>query len=104
MAFKGDLRSKLTTRNLAIGGLVLIASGNAFSLTIWHVKLHELLANIGALILVIGVLQWLFDEESRQLLIDRVIASIGSYLDRRESLGRLGAADCVSDSKSIVSE
>ena len=73
MTFREDLKSKLTTRNLAILGIALIVAGNSFSWTTWNIKAHELLANVGALILVIGVLQWFFDENSRQQLIDRVI-------------------------------
>jgi hypothetical protein len=104
MAIKNDLRSKLTTRNLIISGIILIVASNTFSWTIWNVKLHELLANIGALILVIGVLQWFFDEESRQQLIDQIIVALANYLNRRETLDQLGVADCITDSKAIVGE
>jgi hypothetical protein len=104
MTFREDLKSKLTTRNLAILGIALIVAGNSFSWTTWNIKAHELLANVGALILVIGVLQWFFDENSRQQLIDRVISSITTYLDRREHFARLGATECVRDSKTIISE
>jgi hypothetical protein len=99
-----DLKSKLTTRNLAIIGIVLIAAGNAFSWTIANVKIDQLISNLGALILVVGVLQWFFDEESRQRLIDRINVQIEGYLAKRDNLTRLGATECTIDSKSIVSQ
>ena len=104
MTLRNDLKSKLTTRNLTIIGIALIVAGNSFSWTIWNVKAHEILANVGALILVVGVLQWFFDQESRQYLIDQLTSQIGVYLSRRDNLARLGATECTLDSKSLVSE
>jgi len=104
MTLRDDLKSKLTTRNLTIIGIVLIIIGNSFSWTVWNVKLHELLANVGALILVVGVLQWFFDEESRQHLVDQLTSQIGVYLNRRDNFASLGATECTLDSKSIISE
>jgi hypothetical protein len=101
---RGDLKSSLTTRNLTLIGIVLIVLGNAFSLTVWHVKIHEVVSNVGALILVVGVLQWFFDEESRQHLIERISAHIDGYLSKRDNLTRLGAAECTIDSKLLVSD
>jgi hypothetical protein len=99
-----DLKSKLTTRNLAIIGIVLIVSGNTFELKIWHIEIHELLSHVGAVILVVGLLQWFFDEESRQHLIDMINQRIEEYLSRRDNLARLGVAECTADSKLIVSD
>jgi hypothetical protein len=77
---------------------------NSYSWTTWNIKTHELLANVGALILVVGLLQWFFDEESRQQLIERIISAIGEYLTRRDHFHRLGATECTADSKTITSE
>ncbi len=99
-----DLKSKLTTRTLAIFGIILIFAGNSFSLTFFNVKIHEVISNVGALILVVGVLQWFFDEESRQSLIDRISNHIDKYLSQRDRLTRLGATECLTNSKMIVSD
>lgn len=96
---RGSLKSQLTTRNLSIAGGVLIIVGNSFSAVCWNIKVHELLANVGALILVIGVLQWLFDEESRLILISKVIDRLEHHLSRRDSFGRLGVTEILLDSK-----
>lgn len=99
-----DLRSKLTSRSLTIIGLVLILAGNAFAAVFMNVKLHELIASVGALLLVVGVLQWHFDEEARDQLINHISTHIDRYLTRRDKIGRSGIVDATPDSKTIVSE
>jgi len=84
-------------------GLVLILAGNAFTLVFLNIKVHELLANVGALFLLVGTLQWFFDEDSRQHLVSQVSETVRDYLDKRDRFATLGISDCLIDSKSISS-
>lgn len=102
LKFDKSLRSGLTTRNLVILGLLLILASNLFSVQILNMKLHEMLANIGALILIVGTLQWFFDEDSRSELISNVTEAIRNYLERRDQLTSNGLTDCVLDSKILA--
>jgi len=102
MAF--DLRSKLTSSHLTVIGLVLILIGNSFAATWMNVELNELIANVGALLLVVGVLQWYFDEEARSELINRISTHIDRYLNQRDKISRTGITDCTTNSKTIVSD
>lgn len=95
------LKSKLTTSNLITLGLLLILLGNAFSWIFLNIKVHELLANLGALFLLVGTLQWFFDEDSRQKLIAQVSANVREYLKNRDRFSELGISDCLIDSKGI---
>ncbi|MBW7568475.1 hypothetical protein KIF53_20900 [Chromobacterium subtsugae] len=80
----GDMFGKLTSRNLMVIGLVLIFLGNIFKLTVLEVKMHELIANIGALLLVVGVMQWFFDQEGRRLIIDDVKSTLDFYFSKHD--------------------
>ena len=98
---KTNLRFKLTTSQLVIIGLVLILLGNTFSQTYLNVKLHELLANVGALFLLVGTLQWFFDEDSRKELVGEISDNVREYLNKRDRFSELGISDCLIDSKGI---
>ncbi len=99
---KKTLLSELTTKNLVILGLVLILLGNVIDLQILHVKLHEILANIGALFLFVGTLQWVVDEDSRIELVSKLTDAIRNYLERRDRLTDAGISDCILDSKALA--
>lgn len=82
---------------LALGGTALVVLGNAIDWTIWRVNIGSQLANIGALLLVVGVLQWFFDRRVRHSFFLEV---------RREIVGSVhvaasGITDCYSDSKEV---
>jgi hypothetical protein len=55
------MRGHLMATVLIIIGLVFILAANLFTLDLLHVHIEEISAHIGALILIIGLLQWLFD-------------------------------------------
>jgi len=61
---------------IAIIGLILIVVGNAFSYKIVKIKLDELVANVGALFLIAGLLQWFFDNRARRGFFDEIKESI----------------------------
>jgi hypothetical protein len=98
-----DVKGKLTASNLSLMGMALILIGNSFSKVLLNIKLHEVISNVGALILVVGVLQWFFDEESRQNLINRIGSHIDAHLIQKENLTRCGLISCELDSKHIIS-
>lgn len=82
---------------LALAGTVLVILGNAIDCTIWRVSVGSQFANIGALLLIIGVLQWFFDRKVRNsffLEIKREI--VGS-----SHLANSGISDCYSDSRDV---
>lgn len=82
---------------LALAGIVLVILGNAIDYTIWSISVGSQIANIGALLLITGVLQWFFDRKVRNsffLEIKREI--VGS-----SHLANSGISDCYSDSKNV---
>ena len=63
-----------------------------------NIKLQDVCSNLGALFLIIGTLQWFFDENSRQGLIDE----INKRLDEREMLRTSGVEQGLENSKEIT--
>lgn len=82
---------------LALAGAALVVAGNAIECTVWRINVGSQIANIGALILIIGVLQWFFDRKVRHSF----------FLDiRQEIVGSThvassGISDCYADSKRV---
>jgi hypothetical protein len=92
------MRRKAVTWILIAVGALLILFSNSFQATFLNVKLHEYVASIGALLLVVGTLQFFFDERMRNDLLGDVRA----FLEKRDRLGGLGLADVFEDSKQIA--
>lgn len=89
-----------TTLLLCVIGLVLIIAGMAIDKKILNIKIQDVCSNLGALFLIIGTLQWFFDENSRQGLMDQ----INERLDQRERLRTLGVDRGLKNSKEIGAE
>jgi len=69
---------------LALIGLVAIVLGNAIEFKLWKIDFGQNLAGIGALVLIIGVLQWFFDRHVRSTFFAEI---------REEILGSSHAAN-----------
>jgi hypothetical protein len=62
-------QSALSAQWLAIGGLTIIFLAGTFQARIWSVDLNTALGNLGALLLIVGVLQWFFDNRMREAFL-----------------------------------
>lgn len=85
---------------LIAAGLILIIIGMSIDKKFLNIKIQDIFSNIGALLLIIGTLQWFFDENSRQGLIDE----INDRLDQRERLRALGIDRGIKNSKELNAE
>jgi hypothetical protein len=70
---------------LVVSGLVLILIANTFDATVLKVDLASVMANTGALLLIVGVLQWLFDTSVRQTFFREIRSEIIDYRGVAES-------------------
>lgn len=70
---------------LVISGLALILIANTFSAIILKVDIDSVIANMGALLLIVGVLQWLFDSSVRQSFFKEIRSEIIDYRGVAES-------------------
>lgn len=68
-----DERARLI---LVVSGLALILAGNAFEYHILKLNLAELLAHVGALLLIVGLLHWIFDTSIRRQLTQEIFESV----------------------------
>jgi hypothetical protein len=68
-----DERARLI---LVVSGLTLILVGNAFDYHILKINLAELLAHVGALLLIVGLLHWIFDTSIRRQLTQEIFESV----------------------------
>jgi hypothetical protein len=66
------LLAALSAGQMAVGGLLLILIGNAFSLELVNVSIDSVLSNLGALLVVVGLLQWHFDNNLRFALFEQI--------------------------------
>ncbi len=57
-------------------GLALIVLGNTFDYRLLKVNVAELLAHVGALLLIVGLLHWIFETSMRQQLIRELFDSV----------------------------
>lgn len=78
-------------------GFLLIIAGNAFKCEVVKVNLDQLVANVGALIAVIGLLQAVFDSAVREQIVSDVYASVTKGSRIRDS----GIADAVPNSREV---
>lgn len=82
---------------LVIVGLLLVVIGNAFHFQFLKINMDELSANVGALFLVAGTIEWLFDEKARRELVYEIVHSIRGD----DRMHRNGIMDCITDSKKV---
>lgn len=97
-------RKHIVSRNskliLLSAGLLLILIGNGFNFTILKIDIDSLVVNIGALLLVVGALQWIFDEGLREEIVQEIsVAALGS-----DRIYKSGIRDCLDNSKKIDEE
>lgn len=93
--------SKLLSQNiklvLAIVGIALIALSNAFHAVFLNVDLARLAAEVGALLLVLGVLHFMFEFRLRREMLKEVSTAVLGD----ERLHNSGLADYLTDSKDV---
>lgn len=82
---------------LGVAGLILILAANTFNATVMKVDVDNATANIGALLLIVGVLQWLFDSSVRQSFFKDIRSEIIDYRSVAES----GICEYHKDSKDV---
>jgi hypothetical protein len=82
---------------LSIFGIVLTVIGNAIECTIWKVSVGGIFANVGALFLIIGVLQWFFDRKVRH----NFFAEIREEIVGSHRIAASGMSDFYKDSKDV---
>ncbi|WP_156004206.1 hypothetical protein [Thiomonas sp. FB-6] len=91
-------KSQVVVLLLALLGLVLIIIGNAVNFTYWDINFGQTIASVGALFLVIGVLQWFFDRYVRASFFSEIREEIVG----NSRVAQSGIADFYIDSKSVV--
>ena len=60
-----------------IAGLLLILAGQSFKYEVFKVRLDSQIANIGALFIFVGVMQWLISSAERRALVAEIVDGIG---------------------------
>lgn len=83
--------------SLVVLGLLLILVANTFNVTLLKVDIDNVVANLGALLLIVGVLQWLFDSSVRQSFFKEIRSEIIDYRGVAES----GICEYHPDSKDV---
>lgn len=82
---------------LSLAGIAITIVGNAIECTVWKISVGGVLANIGALFLIIGVLQWFFDRKVRHNFFSEIREEIiGSH-----RIAASGICDFHADSKDV---
>jgi hypothetical protein len=61
---------------LIAAGLALILAGNAFELSILKINIAALFAEVGALLLIVGLLHWLFESSMRRQLTQDIFNAV----------------------------
>lgn len=82
---------------LSVVGLAFILAANTFNATLLKVDVDNATANIGALLLIVGVLQWLFDSSVRQSFFKDIRSEIIDYRGVADS----GICEYHNDSKDV---
>ncbi len=82
---------------LALIGIVLIVIGNMIDFEYWKIDFGENISGIGALLLIIGILQWLFDRHVRA----EFFADIRDEILGSSHAAKSGICDFYADSKSV---
>jgi hypothetical protein len=91
------LISIITQQKIIILGLLLILVGNGFQSTFLKIQVDGVVANIGALFLFVGTLEWIFDETARRELVYEIFKSIRGD----DRIHRNGLIDCLTNSREV---
>jgi hypothetical protein len=94
----GKLIALITQQRIAILGLLLILVANSFHFSLLKVQIDGVLANVGALFLFVGTVEWLFDEKARRELIYEIFRSIRGD----DNMHRSGLTDCMIHSRTLL--
>ena len=93
--------TKLISQNirliLGFVGVLFIAASGTFQLTILKVQIDHLVAEVGALLLVLGVLHFMFELRLREEMLKEVSSAVLG----NERLHETGLADCLLNSKDV---
>lgn len=90
-------RSMIATLGIAVLGLVLILVSETFQWTVLKVSIDSLTANVGALFLIIGVFQWLFENFVR----NEFTADLRDRIIGYKRVSDSGISDFFIDSKDV---
>ena len=82
---------------LVVVGLVLIAAANTFHFAILKVPLDRVVAEVGALILIVGVLHFFYEMRIRQEMLREVAASFFE----NQRIYNSGVSDCLVNSREV---
>ena len=82
---------------LAIAGLACIAVSSAFQLELFKVSIDHLLAEVGALLLVVGILHWFFELSLRK----ETIREVAETITGSTALHDVGMVDASMNSRSV---
>ena len=97
MKTKHEWLAKIVSQYIAIIGLLLILISQLFSFQVLKIDLDVLLANLGALFLVIGVLQWMYDIKLKNEFLEEMRKTI----DGNNNLIINGLENCNINSREI---
>jgi len=78
-------------------GVLLIAVSTTFQFTFLKVEIDHLVAEVGALLLVLGFLHFTFEQRLREGMLNQVSAAVLGD----ERLDQSGLADCLLNSKDV---
>ncbi len=80
-------QSMTVTLQLILLGIALIVIGNAVECEIWKIDVGEDIVHVGALLLIVGVLQWFFDRHVRATFFSEIRDEIlGSSMAARSGI------------------
>lgn len=92
-----NLKAYILTLVLVILGSLIIALANTFHLEILKIKIDQLLAELGAIILVVCLLHWLYELVLRKEMLREVSESVTGNIHLHD----MGLADCTMNSKTV---
>lgn len=82
---------------LTVMGLLLITIASSFHLEVYKVKIDHVMAEVGALFLIVGTLHWLFERNLRkEMLKDIATTALGSA-----RIHDSGIVDCLLNAKDV---
>ena len=89
--------AKYLSQFIAIIGLILILISQAFTYTFLKIQIDILIANLGALFLFIGVLQWIYDIKLKNEFLNELRKTI----DTNNNLIINGLESCIINSREV---
>ncbi|MCJ7713954.1 hypothetical protein MUO66_05800 [Candidatus Bathyarchaeota archaeon] len=89
--------AKIISQYIVILGLLLILISQTFTWEILKISIDALLANLGSLFLVIGVLQWIYDIKLKSEFLDEM----GKIIDGNNNLIVNGLETSIINSREI---